>query len=412
MTRISRNLTIATLAAPLLAFAQPWITPIRGGDPAASLDVAIAGPVLANFPVQLKLTITNRGRDPLSYRCAGPGTYPSADTFVAIVSDSTGAKRKVRLRNGQYEGFSCQLYDITDTQSLPAALDPLLPGAYTIRVVWLTAFFVAHDPAGHRRAATKLEEFFLNDEVSTEWLTHASPPLSIRVGTDPVKVAAAEKGLLARAENDPFASYVAECYGISPEVTQWLRQLLSDPQRGMEVVGRLQHMARLPPGGAEVLKEATIKYCRPPVDDASAKLLYQITFVARDIQTDETLEVLAVIARADVAARLRKTAFDDLFFFRQKRVEEVLLDLATRKGDQLHWDAIRELGARGNGAALAPLLQELKNSDPARRANAVFSLGGLKHTPAARDALVTALRDSDPRVREWAKSALGPSDRR
>lgn len=406
------NAAILTLAWLSVAAAQPASTPTSDTEPIASLSVAVDGPLLANFPVQLKLTIKNHGEIPMSYWCAGPGDYPSAYPFAATITDATGTTRKVPLHNGQGMEGSGTDYEITDTQSLPAAFDPLPPGTYRLRVLWIPRYFCAGDPeTGRRAAAEVLTKLHGDDELSKGLSALGSRPFIIRVEENPAAVVAAEKQLLARAENDPFARHVAESYGISPDVTRWLRQLLGGPLWGLEAASRLQGVIRLPPGGAEILKHAAIKHCRPPVDEANANLLREISLVARNVGSDEALEVVAIIVSADVGPYASKMAFCDLTQFRQKKVEDVLLALAAKKGTPVYWDAVRELGIRGNPAALAPLLEALKDNDPARRADAAFALGGLKHIPAAHDALVAALNDSDPRVRERAKSALGLAPR-
>jgi hypothetical protein len=281
-----------------------------------------------------------------------------------------------------------------------------------MRVISRPKFFGAGDPEagghGDRQAAVaQLTKLFGDDRIPPGWSAFDSGPFLIRVEENAAAVAAAEKALIARAEENPFARHVAESYGISPEVTVWLRQLSGGPLWGLDAAGHLQNVIRLPPGGGELLKQAAIKHCRPPVDDQSEKLLRDISAVARNIGTDETLEVVAIIVSADVGSYARKMAFSDLTQFRQKRVEDILIALTAKKEGPIYWYSVRELGIRGNPAALAPLLEDLKGKDAARRADAAFVLGHLRNIPAAHDALVAALSDSDPRVRERAKSALG-----
>ena len=109
--------------------------PIKTVDLSADLTVEIDGPILADLPLQLKLTITNTGQAPLRYWWGGPGPYPTARPFAAEVTDAKGSTRWSPLHNGQAEQGSGEGRLIEKVQELPAACDPLGPGTYTLRVI-------------------------------------------------------------------------------------------------------------------------------------------------------------------------------------------------------------------------------------------------------------------------------------
>ena len=87
-------------------------------------------------PVLVHITVTNAGQAPLTYWCGGPATYPGAHHFVAHVTDEPGRTREAHLSNGQYQMGSGTERQVLPGQSvtLPAALEPLPAGTYTIQV--------------------------------------------------------------------------------------------------------------------------------------------------------------------------------------------------------------------------------------------------------------------------------------
>jgi hypothetical protein len=92
--------------------------------------------------------------------------------------------------------------------------------------------------------------------------------------------------------------------------------------------------------------------------------------------------------------------------FRQKKAETELHAFAKEKDTPVYWAAIWQLAARRNSVALDPLLQAVKDKDPQRRSAAVAALRASRDKPAAHEALLTALNDSESTVRDGAKAAL------
>jgi hypothetical protein len=353
----------------------------------ATLKVEVEGQALAGLPLRLKLTIANTGKSPFSYWCGGPGTYPSADPFTATLTDAKKQTRTLRLRNGQYvQGSGVDLL-IETVQVLPAVCDPLPAGTYTLAVTG------------------KSSSWSDKGKLVETWPAVKAADVTITVENNPQAVKKAETALLDSAKEDPFARYVVQTYGIDPIVKTWLEQLLDDDAKvAFRAVGTLRHVRRLPEGGGDLLKRAALKHCDPKFGAPDANLLYYISLIARNTQTDEALEAVITIANADADARF--SAISDLGYFPQKRAEEVLLALTTKKDSAVYWRAIGALACRKNPIALAPLLKAVADRDPNRRREGLGFLSCFRDTPEAQRALKSALKDADPDVRNTAELAL------
>lgn len=370
--------------------------PDDGGGPAApatrparsaALKAEADGPLVAGFPVQLGLTITNTGPETFYYWCGGPGRYPSASPFIAVVTDAAGKTRTYPLNNGQYEIGSGIGYPIKDVQTLPAAFDPLPAGTYTLKVTG-------------RALAT-----FEDGKRTEYWPAMSAGPMTITVKDDAHAFAAARQALLGRMQQEPFARHVAETYGFASVVGEWLDQLLNDdPEVASRVVVRLQGVRRLPAGRDDVLPKAAAKQANSVAPDRN--LLRSIAIVARNLKTDEALDAVILIARADVATSAQNGVIGDLAGFPQPRAADVLMEFAGQKDSPAYWPAVAALAARRNPAVLPTLLDALKGPTARRRVFAVQALGGYRDDVAARAAVAAATQDADPDVRAAAEQAL------
>jgi len=322
----------------------------------------------------------------------GPGHYPDAGIFTAIVTDARGTTRRLRLGNGQFimgSGVDCP---IRDSHKLPAAMDPLPAGVYTVKVSGISDGFVDQ-----------------NNRVVGTWPAMSAEPITIDVREDANARINAEKRLIARSKSEPFAKYVAETYGIAPIVSRWLEQLLDDnPKVALQSVGDLQYCRRLPLSGDEILKQAAAKHIKPESGKPDKDLLRYISLIARNIHSDAALDASIIIATADVDIYARECAVSDLREFSQKKAEIVLGTLATNKKSPVYWTAIAGLAYRNNPTAIEPLLGVITDKDPARRAFAVKALAAFRDRPVVRTALTIASKDSDAFVRRCAETALAP----
>jgi HEAT repeat protein len=360
----------------------------------ADLKIEVNGPLLADLPLQFRLTITNTGKIPLAYWCGGPASYPSAHLFRAEVKDASGRTRWLPLHNGQHmrgRGTTCF---VAKTQLLPAAGDPLGPGTYTIRVVG------------------KPQLIIQKGKMSEQWPAMIAEPITVTIKEDRRARIAAEKTIVLRADEEPFLWHVARVYSLDPVVETWLRQLLDpDPKVAFLAVGHLQHVRRLPPGGDASLKEAALKHCRPKSGKLDLNLLHYISLIAGQIRTDEALDVVLMIVEGCAPEWPSTTAVEYLAGFPQKRAEDALISIAEKKDAAAYWDAINGLAKRGNRLALDPLKRAAADLGPERRTRerrffAIRALSSLRKYPEAREILNNALSDPDPDVKRCAEMAL------
>ncbi len=305
----------------------------------------------------------------------GTGTPSVAQSCVAIV----GCARFSRMNQ------------ISTTQSLPAACDPLAPGSYTVIVTI------------KRHIEGSAEKAYVY------WPAMTAKPLAIKIKDDPQAVAAAEKALMARAERNEFARHVVRVYVIDPKVKACVDQFLNDdPKIDFKSLDALTEVRRFPAGSEARLQRLAMKHCRLKPRDENDFLLVDIAIIAGNIATDGAMEAASIIARSDADAEVRASAISCIGWFPQQRADAELLALLGNKDRLVHIAAVCELGARRNPAALKPLLKALKDEEwpTYPRSVAVRLLRGFRDNSAARDALTAALKDPDRMVRVTAKIAL------
>src|SRR5262249_1885279 len=108
------------------------------GFPAhCAIDLKAVSKQSAETPVLLTLTVTNTGKDPISYSVAlGAGRYPDAGWFKGEIKDSQGRVQELRMSNDSAGGTSGAIRQIAPGQSVeaPAVIAPLPQGTYCIQV--------------------------------------------------------------------------------------------------------------------------------------------------------------------------------------------------------------------------------------------------------------------------------------
>lgn len=187
-------LTQIALAVSQIAFAEEAI------EPSATLKAEVVGPRLVDMPLEFQLTITNTGKEPISYWCGGPGRYPSVRLYLVEITNEAGKTWTVPLTNGQYEEGSGSFQSIRETQTVPAVCDPLPEGSYTLKV------------SGKRSGYLK------DGKKIITWPAMTAKPVTIEIKDDPALLKKIEKNMLITAESHPFAKHVAQRYGIDPVV--------------------------------------------------------------------------------------------------------------------------------------------------------------------------------------------------
>ena len=348
----------------------------------AELAAEIDGPLLVDFPLLFKLTVTNTGDAPMYYWCGGPAQYPTATPFVVEATNADGKTWQLRLDNGQYRIGSGSVNPIEKTQTLPAAGDSLPAGDYTLQVTAKADYDV-----------DKGEKIEVRPAMS-------SKPLKVTIVEDRAALEVANKKLLDRKGAEPFAKFVAETYSIDPVVQTWLDQLLDDDIKvGMKAIGHLQNVSRFPPGGDKVFLEAAQKFCGPKSSVAEKNRLRYISLICRRIHTDNATDAIATIASSAADEKYaRHCAALDLAGIPGERAEKALLALAADKDSPIYWDALLGVARHKNTMAVKPLLQAATDPKAANRAIAMRALGDFRDVPEVRSVLTAAAEGEDSTV--------------
>jgi hypothetical protein len=172
----------------------------RPSEFSAKLKVEVDGPLLANFPIQLKLTVINTGKTPFSIWCPKGLHYPNACMFSIAVTDGNGRTNNYVLDNEAPSVGSGYDVRVKTTMTLPAVFDPLPPGNFTLKVTGAAE--------GHNAEHREGEIVRSDEEIIETWPAMSSEPINITVKEDPIALAKAEKDLLAKATEGAFAEHV------------------------------------------------------------------------------------------------------------------------------------------------------------------------------------------------------------
>ena len=244
-------------------------------DVAAKLDAKITGPTVTDFPLLLELTVTNTGSQPFQYWCGGPADYPQGSHFTAILMDSHGTSRKLRLSNGQNEEGSGFGRPIEKAGTFPVSLPPLPLGDFTLTI--------------------ESPEERYGEIVS--WPAMKAAPLKFTVTTDAPALIKARDALWERYEKDPFAKYVLYAYDLDTAPNGRVDALLDpDPKVAFNKIGGLMGLRWLSPRDAAILLQAAQLHMKDNPPDYN--LLTTLSQIAVNIGTDATLPVTLAIARS------------------------------------------------------------------------------------------------------------------
>jgi hypothetical protein len=387
-----RKIRLLAILAAILLITGTFLVYSEGqrSKPSAKLKAEIEGPLVVDFPLIFKLTVTNTGEVPFYYWCGGPGSYPNAGPFVVIATDRWGQTKKLGLHNGQCVTGSGRGIAIKTTQELPAACDPLPAGEYSLRLTAKAHFRYDNGKRIEVRPAL------------------TSDPFSVTIVDDRAALELANERLRDREQADPFARHVAEVYGIDPIVKASLEQLLDgDPKFAHGASLHLGGVRRLPSGGGELLKRAVSKLCHADKGTFDFNLLRNISFDCRGIQYKDAVDAMVIIAKsAPDLMDVRRMAVMDIGLNDCPEADHALLDIAADKDSPLYWDALFQLGRRHNPAALKPLLEAASDPQSDRRSFALDGLVEFRDRPEVRHAIEAALHAKDPAVRESANMTL------
>jgi hypothetical protein len=347
---------------------------------------------VAGLPVILRLSVTNTGRVPFHYWCGGPDRYPPAGEFVATVEGTDGEAREVPLSNGQYTQGSGSLVWVEPGQTvwLPATIDSLPPGRYTIRTVRC-------EEQGYFPVP--------NGPMKVTWPTVASAVgLTVKVRKDPTRYDQIVAELLARTRaNDPFAQHVATEFRVAQVIKAMMADLGSDDQAA-GTAARVLFMLRdpKPDGLGDTLKRAVVRRLR--ADESDRDVLSLLSSLAEQEGSDASLDsVLAIVLEPGAVERSRYV-LQDLFNFKQARATEALRKFVAHPDSGVRFTAAVGLSKRRDPAAVPVLVAASREPGHPDRTHAFYRLEDYPDDPRAVAAIEAGARDPDEAVRRSAIS--------
>jgi hypothetical protein len=344
------------------------------------------------MPIELEISLTNKGIRPLEYWCGGPGIYPQASSLRAVFSDSNGAQLVFPLSNGQVEEGSGVLRSIAIGQliTIPAAMEPLPPGTYTL---------VEIIREGPRYPSPPRYEYFSWPGIRGR----VSQPIIVEHGDEAAHDA--EKSLLTRIRaNDPFAQHVGLRLGDGVKyVVQSLIADLQSPET--ETVSNaamaLMHLrSKPPPELGPTIERATTRLLN--ADPIPWDCLGLLCYLAAWDGSDASLK--AVISCLDAPTALGGHA--DLIFrlqeFKQPLAHATLRKFLTLDDRDWRFNAAWALSEQRELTALEELLKYLNDPQNADRVRAFTPLEAYFDDPRVIALIESFTNSSDQNLRDAA----------
>ena len=395
-----------TLAASTLGLLGNGV-PVAAADAAAAADAepraALAVRVYeshaaAGLPIVLRLTVTNTGHVPFSYVYAGPGRYPSAHVYTAVVVGQDGGARELRLSNGQnITGGSSWGVSVRPggATSFLAALGPLPTGRHTIRAVWCK-------PSGH---VTRL-----GGPTIVDWPAMSAAvdrAVDVRDGAGMAERFGTE--LLNRVRSgDPFAQHVAAKFGSPAVVRALVADLEADDARAVtnaaHVIGMRLNGPK-PDGLGEAVRRAVAK--RLGDESPNWNALAFLASLAEQDGSDASLDAVLTLVSDERAIDRDPLLVQELFGFKQPRATDALRRFAAHPDSLVRHTAAVGLSKRKEERAAAVSALIAVTQDPAHpdRGHAFRRLADYPDDPRAVTAIEVGTRDPDERARQDAASA-------
>lgn len=364
--------------------------PAEKGALSAKLSVKVDGPLLADFPLLLKLTMTNAGEKPIHFWCGGPAVYPSASYFTVTLINDREAPQVLSLSNGQYEMGSGGHIPIKDSQEIPAVCGPVPAGKYVLVV------------------QGKSEEIHRDSKTILIWPTMKSEQIEIEVIEDREKLKEAEQAILNRAkqDQDPFAAHASLRFGIDPIVETWLKQLRATPKE-IGFAPQLGMVERFPNGTDLILKEVCEKRSQVELPPKQRRNDSELILLVRRFKTDAAVDALLFFADSTfVSSNSRELAVGALIELPQPKVRMRLHRMISDTSHPSHWMAIRKVTFLRDPLAIQALLKHANDKDAEARLAAIQALSWFREDLRAKDCLEKAKSDKDKSISETAKKAL------
>jgi hypothetical protein len=359
---------LAVVLLPSTVIAQPF-------PPEALTDVAGDDAQPAGTPILIRITLTNTGKTAIGYWSGGPARYPDARNFSARITDDKGKTREVALSNGQNQIGSGRGYEIRSSESvtLPAALEPLPAGSYTIQV-------------GKGKSA------------------------KVIVKADPQLIREREKDILKRIRlGEPFAQYLVRQFPAESVTRALLQDLLSEDRHvALHAARTLDRVEKIPADAGAVIKKAMRMHldAEEKKQNRETNLLIYLAFVAANIGSDDAMSAVLALAHSDMGGQTRGNAISSLGRFRQEEAAKALRDLLKDKNEEIRFEAARTLARRKDAAAVDVLLAVAGDQRSRWRGYAYVELPNYPSDPRVEPALKSGLNDEDDLARSQAQQAL------
>ena len=164
---------------------------------------------------------------------------------------------------------------------------------------------------------------------------------------------------------------------------------LRDPARGIRR-GAAMNLGRMGDRRAVPALIAALNNADPQVQEFVVRAL-------AELKDPRAIEPLIAIARKNADKELQMYAIEAVGEFKDARAIAALIDIPSRSAQDDRTVAIA-LGRIG-APAVPPLLAALKNAEPASRVRVLDALGWIDNA-RAKDALISYMKDPDPRVRK------------
>jgi HEAT repeat protein len=365
-------------AASLVAAAGIVARQAPPAKPAAqrTWDVAADAVQPANSPVLLTITLTNTGKEAISYWCGGPAMgYPAVPAVKVAVTDAKGNTRQLEVSNGQATAGSGLMVVVPPGKSvpIPAALAPLPAGSYTLQI------------GDGKRAQVTIKD-------------------------DPELLKKREQDLLARAaKGEPFAGHAIAKH-FSPGLAARLYNDLSaeDHETAWKAAQILHGVRDLPADAVPFLARAMRKQLALELgrQKRNTDVLVYLAILAGRIGTEEALEPILLLATSEMDGGVRGSAVGMLEMFNLERATKELHNFLKRPDEEVRLAAARVLANRHDPAAIEPLVAAAGDPKHPARWWACRALGNFPDDPRAQRAVQSRLEDPDPTVRGEAKQVL------
>lgn len=198
MCRLALKLTLAALFITGMAHAAD--APKQGE---VTITVSADREQPSGWPIVVELTLTNVGNEPISWWCAGPGTYPGAEHFIVQVRHGVEDDwRDMRPTNGQYIEGSGNDRQLKPEESItvPLALQVENKSESSFRI------------------------------LPRDWRADKFAEVSVLLSDDPVYADRRRARVIEAVlgQTDPFWRHIAERYADAVVIEAMLRSVMED----------------------------------------------------------------------------------------------------------------------------------------------------------------------------------------